>query len=470
MLTLLMSSITLPALVLRTALAGLNKTVNRRCTLPVLAYLKIERRNGAIHLTGTDLDLFLTYSHPTEPPPITALAKSLAVLRWQRDAATILTPLETLRHAAKAASGTDPWVTLTPDTASWSTPGGAVSVPFPPIPAKEFPETPPAPFCRTNLDAGARAALLEAHLFSSEDETRYVLNGVYIEMQHGDAACPPVVVATDGRRLYRRHVPTLSTLGGNLILPNKALTVLSTAPLMAHEWRAGANPNKLCAAVKAGPWSLLTKLIQGSYPNYRQVIHADFTHWITAVLPEAQVRFFAAALDQFPASNKPPIALLFHHDHLRLQCPESGTSVVVPGIRSDAPLAILFDRHYVREMLRCGPGTLFLLDSSTPCHLAAASGAEHVLMPYRGDIKCTVPDPEREALEAVWKERRVSITEPGENDRPPETCEGVVLDIPRQGLRLDSALVHFDGQKNPCTVPIADLTLLPPQAAEGTAA
>lgn len=465
-----MSSITLPALILRTALAGLIKTVNRRSTLPVLGYIKIERRNGVVHLIGTDLDLFLTYSHPTEPAPITALAKSLAALRWQREAATVLVPLETLRHAAKASSGPEPWITVTPDTASWSTPGGAVSMPFSPIPAKEFPETPSAPFCRTNLDAGARAALLEAHQFSSEDETRYTLNGVYIEMQYGDAACPPVVVATDGRRLYRRHVPGLSTLGGNLIIPNKALTVLSAAPLLVHEWRAGANLSKLHAVVKAGPWSLVTKLIEGNYPHYRQVIHADFTHWITAVLPEAQVRFFASALDQFPASNKPPIVLLFHSDHLRLQCPETNTSVVVPGVRSDAPLAILFDRHYVREMLRCGPGTLFLLDASTPCHLAAASGAEHVLMPYRGDIKCSVPDPEKEALEAVWKDHRVSITEPAENDHPPETSEGVVLGIPRQGLRLDSALVHFDGEKNPVTVPIADLTLLPPQAAEGTAA
>ncbi len=465
-----MSSITLPVLALRTALAGLTKVVNRRCTLPVLAYLKIERRNGAVHLTGTDLDVYLTYSHTTEPPPITALAKSLAALRWQREAATILVPLDTLRHAAKSASGTDPWVTLTPDTASWSTPGGAVSMPFTPIPAKEFPEIPSAPFCRTNLDAATRSALVEAHTYSSKDETRYVLNGVYIEVQHGEAACPPVAVATDGRRLYRRRVPALASIGGNIILPNKALTVLSAAPLLAHEWRIGASRNTLRAAVKAGPWSLVTKLIEGNYPNYRQVIHTDFTHWITAVLPAAQVKFFASALAQFPATNKPPIALVFHGDHLRLQCLETNTAVVVPGIRSDAPLAILFDRHYVREMLGLGAGTLFLFDASTPCHLAAASGAEHVLMPYSGEIKVTVPDPERDTLEAMWKDRRVSITEPGENGAPPETSEGLVLGIPRQGLRIDSARVHFDGEKNPCTVPIAGLTLLPPKPAEEAAA
>ena len=56
-----MSPFALPIAELKPALAGLGKVIAKRCTLPVLGTIKIERtKDGWIALTGTDLDHHVT--------------------------------------------------------------------------------------------------------------------------------------------------------------------------------------------------------------------------------------------------------------------------------------------------------------------------------------------------------------------------------------------------------------------------
>ena len=56
-----MSPFALPIAELKPALAGLSKVIAKRCTLPVLGTIKIERtKDGWIALTGTDLDHHVT--------------------------------------------------------------------------------------------------------------------------------------------------------------------------------------------------------------------------------------------------------------------------------------------------------------------------------------------------------------------------------------------------------------------------
>ena len=71
-----MSKISLPVAELKPALTGLGKVVGKRCTLPVLSHMKIERtKDGWIALTGTDLDSFVTLrlEQPSEGEPLSLL-------------------------------------------------------------------------------------------------------------------------------------------------------------------------------------------------------------------------------------------------------------------------------------------------------------------------------------------------------------------------------------------------------------
>ena len=55
-------TIKLPVAELKTAFGGLTKVISRHTTLPVLGMIHVERdRQGWVHLTGTDLDTFLTF-------------------------------------------------------------------------------------------------------------------------------------------------------------------------------------------------------------------------------------------------------------------------------------------------------------------------------------------------------------------------------------------------------------------------
>jgi len=95
--------IILPADALRLALAGLGRVLSRTITLPVLATVRVIRHRGTITLAATDLDLHLYYTHRTEHPPLTDLARALAEMRWAREPAEgICVPSAALRGAAKA--------------------------------------------------------------------------------------------------------------------------------------------------------------------------------------------------------------------------------------------------------------------------------------------------------------------------------------------------------------------------------
>ncbi len=88
-----MNPITLPVAELKPALAGLGKIIGKRCTLPVLGCVRIERtREGRIELTGTDLDRTATVQLHTPD---------------QGEPTAILVPLEDLANLAKSSGRND---------------------------------------------------------------------------------------------------------------------------------------------------------------------------------------------------------------------------------------------------------------------------------------------------------------------------------------------------------------------------
>lgn len=484
-----MLPIQIPAGALKSALSGLTRTISRRTTLPVLSYVLIEQRDGAVRLTATDLDLTLCYAHPTEPPPITPLARKLAAIRWAREAAALLVPLETLKAAVKATARDDnAVVAINPDSINYPLAGQTVTLPFAALPVAEFPTIAPRPAAfPVHLDLDDTRGFLEAGTFSSTDETRYILNGLYLETQHGDKPCEPSIVATDGRRLHRRPMPALAALGENVVVPTAAVRVLGSPAISAHDWRLAYVKGRTyhrppsageieafqrdhaaweqCSAenaddempepklpakiekslldqlvVTAGPWTFHTKVLEGNYPNYRQVIPGDLSHHITAGISTAAHLIFRTILAQLPPCDKPGIALAFHGDHLEVR-DAGGFTAVVPGVKSDAPVVITLDRAFLVDALTIGPGFFRLLGSEDP--LLYFSGlALHVLMPLRNST-ATVPDAAREALEAEWLDRDVSKDE----------RKGKVVAVVREGLRVMCRVKWADSKAEHSTTP-----------------
>ncbi len=132
-----------------------------------------------------------------------------------------------------------------------------------------------------------RAMLKKTSFAVSTDESRYVLNGIFVSLKEGKMT----LVATDGRRLalVDEEVDISEKSSGEFIVPAKAVNELNRL-LQAKgdvEMKFGENQASFSLKDDKGFSVLLvTKLIEGNYPNYRQVIPGEARERIPLVREE----------------------------------------------------------------------------------------------------------------------------------------------------------------------------------------
>ncbi len=116
----------------------------------------------------------------------------------------------------------------------------------------------------------------------SDDETRYFMNGVFLEKRDGAL----VMVATDGRRLalINRRVPIAVQSLRGVILPPKILTIVKR--LASGEGNLSIAITDKNVFIRVGERSLSSSLIEGQFPDYRRVI-PDSQKYRAAVEREA---------------------------------------------------------------------------------------------------------------------------------------------------------------------------------------
>ena len=105
----------------------------------------------------------------------------------------------------------------------------------------------------------------------STDETRYVLNGVLFSFKDNKLT----LVATDGRRLAMVEIELEFPRSheADLIVPTKAVTELQR--LLADDGEIKVSMGSGQIAFDLNKTLLVSKLIEGNYPNYRQVIPSE---------------------------------------------------------------------------------------------------------------------------------------------------------------------------------------------------
>ena len=137
----------------------------------------------------------------------------------------------------------------------------------------EFPRTAKAEQKFTyTLDQGVfRDMLRKTSYAASTDETRYVLNGVMLSFKAGKLT----MVATDGRRLalIEREFEFPKEAETDMILPTKVINELLHTLGDEGPLKFQATTNQ--AVFEYGALVVTSKLIEGTYPNYRQVIPAQ---------------------------------------------------------------------------------------------------------------------------------------------------------------------------------------------------
>ena len=222
------------------------------------------------------------------------------------------------------------------------------------LPRDEFPTFPQVRFQDSwRVRSGDLQKLISHTSFAvSTEESRPILNGVLWELR----ADRMRMVATNGHRLTRMDLPIAggNALGGDLIVPPKALDQVRRLFPAEEELEIAQGDNHL--GFRSPFTSVFTRLIEGPYPNYEQVIPRDNDRVATSdkvALISALKRMSVIASDQTHR-----IRLSFNAGLLRfsVQTPDLGEAQDELPIRfSGDPIDIGFNANYLLEILRYIP-------------------------------------------------------------------------------------------------------------------
>ena len=358
------------------ALNHVQRVVEKRNTIPILANVLLHARDGRLGLTATDLDIEVVDDAPADVAQegyATAAAHTLyEIARRLPDGAQVRLELDPESPRLKLSSGRSDFALAA-------------------LPNEDFPlMTADDLEVRFAIEAGELARLIDKTAFAiSTEETRYYLNGVFI---HPDVSDDRVLraVATDGHRLARvdTTLPDGAESMPGVIVPRKTVQELRRL-LEDAEGAVAVAVSQAKIRFSFGSVILTSKLIDGAFPDYQRVIPAGNDKVLRVDNAE-----FAAAVDRVAAVSAEKtrsVKLAMQDDKLRFTVnnPETGSAVeeVSVDYAADA-LEIGFNARYLLEVsqqIRGETSVLKLADAASPTVVLdeADERCLFVLMPMR---------------------------------------------------------------------------------------
>ncbi len=250
--------------------------------------------------------------------------------------------------------------------------------------ADEFPPIPVFNEARkvTLKQQAVKDLITKTSYAASSDETRFVLNGVMLSLK--DHAV--TIVATDGRRLAlaEEQVDIPSSSHGECIIPIKTIQELSRQ-LGTGDIDILLGTNQVC--FKMPRTEITSKLIEGVFPNYKQVIPQDAKERITLMREEFLGALRRASIMTGDKGSSVKIQLSKNTLLISANSPDVGESMESMAINYQGKeFAIAFNPAYMIEPLKALTADevyLELIDELSPGILKTQSAFLYVLMPMR---------------------------------------------------------------------------------------
>ena len=255
---------------------------NRTGTLPVLAGVRMEVDGDRLTVTGTDLELTIRLT---------------VDVGGERDGAAVV-PARLVGDIVKALPAGAVSVELSDDEMSIS--AGRSQFAVRPLSLEDYPaQSEPAAEAVTLSAAVVADALRQVVRAASTDDARAVLTGVLLAADDDGLR----MVATDSYRLAVRDLPENSVLaaGQKVLIPGRALSELQRVMGDAEELVVRLGDRE--ATFEAGGTRLSTRLIEGEFPNYRNLLPSSYPNLLTvgkAAMLEAIRRVKILAQDSTP--------------------------------------------------------------------------------------------------------------------------------------------------------------------------
>lgn len=358
---------------LRKAVAIAAQVVERRNTIPILGMIRITANSDAAVVRATDLDVevfaYLEAIDAAGQVDFTISPRLLSsLLRWadgdveisvQKDLVTLkIDDVEaTIRDLCNAET-------------DWPAVLGPISDQI------------------SLSEATLHKALTAVIPCISKEETRYYLNGIWLHGVDGKAC----IVSTDGHRLARYQTTDPWPFAGQII-------PASTVRLLHRLVKPGGNgqinlmvapdltnaPDSSLAPKQPGNrvemqgdgWKIITKTIDGNYPDYTRVIPKAEAN-ITATITHHALRKFGHTSERRRAIKIDPVA-----GRMSYSMPD-GPTISMP-VQATGHQAICFNLDYLRQFsLRAGTIRLETAGSGDPARVLTDDPALlQILMPMR---------------------------------------------------------------------------------------
>ena len=349
-------------------LSTVQNVVSTRTTLPILSNVLLQAVEGELRLTTTDLDVGVrgrVEANVERTGATTLPARRLFSIVRELPAAEIYAEVDT-KNLASIRSGSSYFKIL-----------GLPEEEFPPLArfenAKEF----------TIAQKDLKDALRKTSYSISTDETRYVLNGILLSFKENKLTA----VATDGRRLalvdLELEFPRSQEI--DIIIPTKAVLELQRLVKDEGDVKVSIGENQI--AFELNDALLVSKLIEGNYPNYRQVIPAEAKERITL---EREVFLNAVRRVSLLASEKSnSVKLIFGKGNMDIVAvtPDVGEAKEsLPVMYKGKDFSIAFNPEFLMAPLRSLPNDevfLDLIDEMSPGVIKIHGAFLYVLMPMR---------------------------------------------------------------------------------------
>ena len=357
-------------------LNGLQATqnvVSTRTTLPILSNVRLRAEGNRLELTATDLDVTVTATvEATVKTPGATTVPAKKLFGIVRELGTTEIEFEV----------DDKNVTSIRSGPSFFKIRGLGAEDFPPIPA-------PKEDRRVTLPQEKIRGMLRKTSFAvSSDESRYVLNGLFFSLKDHKMG----MVATDGRRLalVEEEVEISEKSQGEFIVPAKAINELNRLLQDKGELDISFSENQAAFQLrddKGLAILLITKLIEGSYPNYRQVIPGEAKERVPLGRDEFMHALKRAELMTSDKQNS--VRLTFGKNNLAITAnsPDVGEARESMAINyKGKEMAIAFNPSYLIDPLNALTNDevyLDLIDELSPGVLKINGNFLYVVMPMR---------------------------------------------------------------------------------------
>ncbi len=349
-------------------LKSVQNIVAGKGSLPILQNVMIEAAGNSIKLTTTDLDISI---------------KCEVECEVVSEGATTLPVKLLFTSMTKAAEG-EIEIDVDPQERA-SIKAGSARFKLQGMPSEEFPQLPEEgdAYAYTVPQATIREMLRKTSYAASQDDTRRMLKGVLMSFKDEKLT----MVATDGRRLamVENEIEFPKAAEKDIVLPSKAVSELQRSLIGEGNATIMVKKSQICFNLEKV--LIYSKLMDDTYPNYRQVIPQKCEHHIAVdrqLLLDALDRASVMTMDESHSTK-----LIFEENTLTVTSAANDIGEAkdeVPIKYAGEKIETMFNPNYVMDPLKAIDDdeiTIDINDGHTPAVIRCAVPFIYVLMPLR---------------------------------------------------------------------------------------